>query len=69
VVLIEASTKGIPQFVDLAKALRSNCDSDLKIIVASNIPGYRNFLAAGANAYIPKPYELDTVIEEISRIS
>jgi|694.fasta_scaffold00848_27 DNA-binding response OmpR family regulator len=69
VVLIEASTKGIPQFIDLAKALRNNCDSDLKIIVASNIPGYRNFLAAGANAYIPKPYELDTVIEEISRIS
>jgi len=68
VLLIEAAKIGIPQFTNLSQELKAVADWDLDIIVASNIPGYRNFLDAGATVYIPKPYELDTVIEEISRL-
>ncbi|NQY80138.1 MAG: diguanylate cyclase [Candidatus Caenarcaniphilales bacterium] len=64
--VIEAAKMGLPGFEELCKKLNKyDGIADLNIIVASNVPGYRNFLEAGANTYIPKPYELDTLLEEL----
>ncbi|MCH2228023.1 MAG: hypothetical protein MK033_09635 [Candidatus Caenarcaniphilales bacterium] len=65
-IIVEAAEMGLNGFEKLCESIKELKQSlGINIIVASNVPGYRNFLAAGADIYIPKPYELDILLDEL----
>ncbi|MCE2928249.1 MAG: hypothetical protein LW817_01290 [Candidatus Caenarcaniphilales bacterium] len=68
--IIEASKlDGAQSFVPLCQKLQRYKDEfGLQILVATNVSGYQNFLANGADVYIPKPYELETLLKEVRRL-
>lgn len=67
--IIEAARLGHQNFVPLCKSMQKFKDGfGLKIVVATNVPGYKNFLDTGADVYIPKPYDLETLLKEVRRL-
>ncbi len=69
VVILEASLIGHQNFIPLCKDLdKYKTELGMKILVATEIPGYQNFLASGADVYIPKPYEIETLLKEVRRL-
>lgn len=69
ILILEASKIGHQNFVPLCKELdRFKEELGMKILVATQIPGYQNFLTSGADVYLPKPYEIDTLLKEVRRL-
>jgi DNA-binding response OmpR family regulator len=69
ILILEASTMGAEQFVSLCKQLEPyKKELGLKILVATNTPGYQSFLIAGADIYVPKPYDLEVLFREVRRL-
>lgn len=68
--ILEASSlSGSQKFIPMCQQLQKFKDVfGLQILVATNLPGYQNFLANGADVYIPKPYELETLLKEVRRL-
>jgi DNA-binding response OmpR family regulator len=67
--ILEASKLGPKTFQPLCDKLKRFKDEfGLKILVATNVPGHQNFLAHGADVYLPKPYELETLLKEVRRL-
>lgn len=67
--ILEASKLGPKSFTPLCEDLeRFKDEFGLKILVATNVPGYQNFLTGGADVYIPKPYDLETLLKEVRRL-
>lgn len=67
--ILEAAKLGQKGFIDLCEKLsKFKEEFGLKIVVTTTIPGYQNFLAAGADVYIPKPYDFETVLKEVRRM-
>jgi PleD family two-component response regulator len=67
--ILEASKLGPQNFTPLCENLQRFKDEfGLRILVATNVPGYQNFLASGADVYIPKPYDLETLLKEVRRL-
>ena len=68
-VIIEVARLGHQNFLELSHSLKALKDKlSLKIVIATNIPGYKNFLDAVADVYIPKPYDLETLLKEVRRL-
>jgi DNA-binding response OmpR family regulator len=70
ILIIEPAKIGISSFKELCTKLIELKKEEpflkrFQVAVASNIPGYVNFLKAGADVYIPKPYDLETLMFEI----
>lgn len=69
ILLLEAKNMGYQNFVTLCEKLEKfKNETGMKILIATEIPGYQNFLASGADVYIPKPYDLETLLKEIRRL-
>lgn len=69
ILILEAASIGKENFHSLCKdLLRFKSEIGLKILVATNVPGYQNFLAAGADVYLPKPYDLEVIFREVRRL-
>ncbi|MBT6843004.1 MAG: response regulator [Candidatus Melainabacteria bacterium] len=69
ILILEANTIGNKDFVALCKELdRFKEELGMKVLVATQIPGYQNFLSAGADVYLPKPYEIETLLKEVRRL-
>lgn len=69
ILILEASKIGHSNFVPLCKNLeRFKEELGMKILVATQIPGYQNFLSSGADVYLPKPYDLETLLKEVRRL-
>lgn len=69
ILLLEASVIGKEDFADFCNKIKPYQDEHgLKLLVATNIPGYQNFIAQGADVYIPKPYDLEVLFKEIWRL-
>lgn len=67
--ILEASKLGPQNFTPLCENLQRFKDEfGLRILVATNVPGYQNFLASGADVYVPKPYDLETLLKEVRRL-
>lgn len=67
--ILEAARLGQNNFINLCQRLSKFREQfGLKILVATTIPGYQNFLNAGADVYIPKPYDLEAVLREVRRL-
>lgn len=67
--ILEASKLGPKNFSPLCQELeRFKDEFGLRILVATNISGYQNFLAGGADVYLPKPYDLETLLKEVRRL-
>lgn len=68
-VIIEAAKLGHQSFIELSQSLKTLKNKlGLKIVIATNIPGYKNFLDTIADVYIPKPYDLETLLKEVRRL-
>ncbi len=68
-VILEVSRLGLQNFLPLCKKLEKfKKEFGLKILVATNVPGYQNFLSSGADVYIPKPYDLEVLLKEVRRL-
>ncbi len=69
ILILEASHIGHQNFIPLCEDLNKyKAEIGMKILVATEIPGYQNFLASGADVYIPKPYEIETLLKEVRRL-
>jgi GGDEF domain-containing protein len=69
ILILEASSIGLQNFPKLNQKLEKyKKEKGLKILVATNIPGYQNFLSAGADVYLPKPYDLEVLFREVRRL-
>ena len=69
ILILEASRIGHQNFIPLCQDLNKyKTELGMKILVATEIPGYQNFLATGADVYIPKPYEIETLLKEVRRL-
>lgn len=69
VLVLEASEISLRSFKELCESLEKyKKEFGLQILVATNVPGYQNFLETGADVYLPKPYELTTIFKEIRRL-
>ncbi|MDD9898777.1 MAG: diguanylate cyclase [Candidatus Melainabacteria bacterium] len=69
ILILEANKIGHQNFVPLCQELdRFKEELGMKILVATQIPGYQNFLTTGADVYLPKPYEIDTLLKEVRRL-
>ncbi len=67
--ILEASKLSPQTFGPLCEQLqRFKSEFGLKILVATNISGYQNFLASGADVYLPKPYDLEVLLREVRRL-
>lgn len=67
--ILEASKLGPQNFQPLCSQLQRFKDEfGLKILIATNVPGHQNFLAHGADVYLPKPYDLETLLKEVRRL-
>lgn len=67
--ILEASKLGPKNFQPLCSQLQRFKDEfGLKILIATNVPGHQNFLAHGADVYLPKPYDLETLLKEVRRL-
>jgi DNA-binding response OmpR family regulator len=67
--ILEASKLGPQNFQPLCSKLQRFKDEfGLKILIATNVPGHQNFLAHGADVYLPKPYDLETLLKEVRRL-
>ena len=67
--ILEASKLGPKNFQPLCGQLQRFKDEfGLKILIATNVPGHQNFLAHGADVYLPKPYDLETLLKEVRRL-
>lgn len=68
-VIIDAGSAETLKGIELCKKLRSNPDYDrTKIIVTSIIHNKEMILNAGADLYIPKPYEISNLIKWVEAI-
>ena len=68
-VIIDAGNAETLKGIELCKKLRSNHDFDkTKIIVTSIIHNKEMILNAGADLYIPKPYEISNLIKWIEAV-
>jgi len=68
-IIIEVARLGHQNFLELSQSLKTLKDKlSLKIVIATNIPGYKNFLDVVADVYIPKPYDLETLLKEVRRL-
>lgn len=69
VLILEASKMSLNDFQELCKKLQVfKSDFGLKILVATNFPGYKDFLSAGADVYMSKPYDLEVLFREVRRL-
>jgi diguanylate cyclase (GGDEF)-like protein len=69
ILVLEAAKLKKDSFQELStKLIKFKQEFGLKILVATNIPGHRSFLEAGADVYIPKPYDLEVLFREIRRL-
>ena len=69
ILILEAKKLGIEKFQSLCTSLNKYKEEfGLKILVATDIPGYNNFLSAGADIYLPKPYDLEVLFKEARRL-
>ena len=67
--ILEASKIALPKFLPLIEKLKKFKEGvGLKIVAATDVPGYQNFLGAGADIYIPKPYDLEILLKEVRRL-
>ena len=67
--ILEASKLGPQNFQPLCSQLQRFKDEfGLKILIATNVPGHQNFLAHGADVYLPKPYDLEVLLREVRRL-
>lgn len=67
--ILEASKLGPKNFQPICSQLQRFKDEfGLKILIATNVPGHQNFLAHGADVYLPKPYDLETLLKEVRRL-
>ncbi len=69
ILILEAKTLGVERFQTLCTSLNKYKEQfGLKVLVATDIPGYNNFLSAGADVYLPKPYDLEVLFKEARRL-
>jgi|GEM_PF-3131502 len=69
ILILEAKTLGVERFQTLCASLNKYKEQfGLKVLVATDIPGYNNFLSAGADVYLPKPYDLEVLFKEARRL-
>lgn len=69
ILVLEAKSLGIENFKSLCKSVEEyKKEFGLKILVATNVPGYQNFLDVGADVYLPKPYDLEVLFREVRRL-
>lgn len=67
--ILEATKLGHQNFIPLCDSLKKyKNEFGLKILVATNVPGYQNFLDTGADVYLPKPYDIETLLKEVRRL-
>ncbi|MCU0491859.1 MAG: response regulator [Chloroflexaceae bacterium] len=52
---------------DVLRAIRSQGDGNLPVIVMSADTGARELLARGANAFLAKPFTFDTLLDSVAR--
>ncbi len=70
IIILEASgLGGQNNFVKICEDLKPFKETiGTRILVATDVPGYQNFLALGADVYIPKPYDLEILLKEVRRL-
>lgn len=69
ILILEANSIGLQNFPKLNEKLEKyKVEKGLKILVATHLPGYQNFLSAGADVYLPKPYDLEVLFREVRRL-
>lgn len=69
VLILEARSLGLEKFKELCESMsKYKKQFGLKLLVATDISGYRHFLSAGADVYLPKPYDLEVLFREARRL-
>ena len=67
VVIIDYGDKNAKEGLEISKKLKQNKPYAPKIIFSSSVHNKEEILAAGADFYIPKPYEADDMIKWIKK--
>ena len=67
VVIIDYGDKSTKEGLEISRKIKQNKNYAPKIIFSSSLHNKEEILTAGADFYMPKPYEADDMIKRIKK--